>query len=347
MQYRKLADTDIKVSLICLGTMTWGEQNTEQEAHEQLDFSLDQGINFIDTAELYPVPPKENTFSLTETYIGNWFQQRKNRDKFILATKIAGKAAWFPWIREGKNCFDRKNINSALEDSLRRLKTDYIDLYQLHWPDRKTNFFGQLGYTSSQKDGSVPIEETLGVMYDLVNEGKIRYIGLSNETPWGVMEFLRIAKEKNYPKVVSVQNPYNLLNRVYEIGLAEISHRERAGLLAYSPLAFGVLSGKYLNNTATETSRLRLFASQFKRYVSKRATEATGAYVHLARKHGISPTQMALAFINERPFVTSNIIGATDLKQLKENIDSINLRLSKEVLDEIEAVHSQNPNPAP
>ena len=347
MRYKKLAHTDIDVSLICLGTMTWGEQNTEQEAYEQLDFSLERGVNFIDTAELYPVPPKRETFSRTETYIGSWFQKRKNRDKVILATKIAGKASWLPWIREGKNCFDRKNITSALEGSLRRLKTDYIDLYQLHWPERKTNFFGQLGYYPSQEDAFIPIEETLVILHDLVNEGKIRYIGLSNETPWGVMEFLRFAKDRQLPRVVSIQNPYNLLNRTYEIGLAEVSHREGAGLLAYSPLAFGVLSGKYLDNTASETSRLKLFGEQFKRYLNENALASTKKYVDLAKRHGISPTQMSLAFVNERPFLTSNIIGATDLKQLKENIDSIHIKLSKEVLEEIEKIHSSNPNPSP
>ena len=327
--------------------MTWGEQNTEQEAHEQLDFSLDQGINFIDTAELYPVPPKENTFSLTESYIGNWFEQRKKRDKIILATKVAGKALWLPWIRNGRNCLDRKNIMEALEGSLKRLRTDYIDLYQLHWPDRKTNFFGQLGYSPAPEDKAIPIEETLGVLDDLVTEGKVRYIGLSNETPWGAMEFLRISREKNFPRVVSIQNPYSLLNRTYEIGLAEVSYRENTGLLAYSPLAFGVLSGKYLDNTASENSRLRLFAAQFKRYVKEQATEATKAYVALAKKYGISPAQMALAFVNERPFLTSNIIGATSLEQLKENIESVNVKLPKEVLEEIEVIHSKNPNPAP
>ena len=347
MRYRKLAHTDINVSLVCLGTMTWGEQNTEREAHEQLDFSLGRGVNFIDTAELYPVPPKKETFSRTETYIGNWFQQRKNRDKVILATKIAGRASWLSWIREGRNCFDRKNITSALEDSLKRLKTDYIDLYQLHWPDRKTNFFGQLGYYPSQKDDPVSIEETLVILHDLVDKGKIRYIGLSNETPWGVMEFLRLAKGKQLPKVVSVQNPYNLLNRTYEIGLAEVSHREGAGLLAYSPLAFGVLSGKYLNNTASENSRLKLFGEQFKRYLNENALAATKEYVGLADRHNISPAQMSLAFVNERPFLTSNIIGATNLEQLRENINSINVKLSKEILEEIENIHSKNPNPSP
>ena len=347
MKYRQLGNTDLKVSLICLGTMTWGDQNTEAEAHQQLDFALDQAINFIDTAELYPVPPKGETYSLTETYIGNWMHQRKNRSKIILASKVAGKSPFMSWIRDGKNCLNKKNIHEALEGSLKRLKTDYIDLYQLHWPDRKTNFFGQLGYRPAKEDDATPIEETLDVLKEIVDSGRVRYVGLSNETPWGVMSFLQTAEKKGYPRMVSVQNPYNLLNRTYEVGLAEVSHREKAGLLAYSPLAFGTLTGKYLNNEADENSRLNLFSKEFQRYTHERAQKATSSYVEIARKHGLSPAQMALAFVSQQPFVTSNIIGATNLTQLEENIKSIHVDLSAEILKEIEKVHLENPNPSP
>ena len=347
MEYKFLGNTQLKVSSICLGTMTWGEQNTEEEAFEQLDYSIENGINFIDTAELYPVPPKKETYALTETYIGNWLSQRKNRDKIILATKVAGKSANLFWIRDGKNCFDRKNIEEALNHSLVRLKTDYIDLYQLHWPDRPSNFFGQLGYKKAAHESSVPIEETLEILNDQVKAGKIRHIGLSNETPWGAMKFLEISNKRNLPRIISIQNPYNLLNRVYEIGLAEVSHREKAGLLAYSPLAFGVLSGKYLDGNMPEKSRLRLFGNAFNRYTGEKNVNAVQEYVHLANANGISPSKMALAFINSRDFVTSNIIGATTMEQLKEDIESIDLKLSDDIYKEIERIHHKNPNPAP
>jgi aryl-alcohol dehydrogenase-like predicted oxidoreductase len=346
MQYKKLGHSDIQVSQICLGTMTWGEQNTETQAHEQLDMALGAGVNFIDTAEMYPVPPKAETYALTERYIGNWLKQRQNRDKVILATKVAGRGDWLSYIRDGKNCFDRNNIETALNYSLQRLQTDYIDLYQLHWPDRKTNFFGRLGFEFYPDDQPVPIEETLQVLADIVKTGKVRTIGVSNETPWGVMRFLQLAQTQDMPRIVSIQNPFNLLNRSYEVGLSEISHREGCGMLAYSPLAFGMLSGKYLHGARPEGARLSLF-ERFDRYSNPRALKATQAYVDLAREHGLDPAQMALAYVNSRPFVTSNIIGATDLEQLRSNLDSINVQLNQEVLQGIEQIHTEIPNPSP
>lgn len=346
MEYRRLGCSDIEVSLICLGSMTWGKQNTETEAHAQLDAALDAGVNFIDTAEMYPVPPEAETYTLTEQYIGRWLQQRGRRDDVILATKVAGPADWLPWVRGGKNRLDRPNIEAALEASLRRLQTDYVDLYQLHWPDRQTNFFGQLGYTPGDDSNAVAIEQTLRVLADLVASGKVRQIGLSNETPWGAMKFLQLAEQLGLPRVVSIQNPYSLLNRSYEIGLAEISHREECGLLAYSPMAFGVLSGKYLGGAQPADARLTLF-ERFNRYSNPRAEQATADYVALAREYGLDPAQMALAYVNSRPFVTSTIIGATSLAQLHSNIDSAKLPLEPSLLEGIEAIHRDNPNPAP
>jgi aryl-alcohol dehydrogenase-like predicted oxidoreductase len=346
MQYRRLGRTDIEVSLLCLGTMTWGEQNTEQEAHQQLDKALDAGVNFIDTAEMYPVPPREETYGRTEQYIGSWLARRKNRDKVILASKVAGRADWLPYVRGGGNCFNRENIEAALDASLKRLQTDYLDLYQLHWPDRKTNFFGRLGFEFDPDDNPVPIEETLQVLGDVVKSGKVRYIGLSNETPWGVMRFLHLAEKMDLPRVVSVQNPYSLLNRTYEVGLSEISHREDCGLLAYSPLGFGVLSGKYVNGARPEGARLTLY-ERFTRYSNPQAERATARYVALAQEHGLNPAQMALAYVNSRPFLTSNIIGATDLDQLQTNLDSVQVTLSEELLQKIEQIHTEIPNPSP
>ena len=346
MLYRTLGHTDIQVSLICLGTMTWGEQNSEAQAHEQLDMAMDAGVNFIDTAEMYPVPPNEQTYALTERYIGTWLKQRQNRDKVILATKVAGRGDWLSYIRDGHNCFDRKNIETALNYSLQRLQTDYIDLYQLHWPDRKTNFFGRLGFQLDPDDNPVPIEETLQVLGDIVQSGKVRYIGISNETPWGVMRFLQLAQTMGLPRIVSVQNPYSLLNRSYEIGLSEISHREGCGLLAYSPLAFGMLSGKYLHGARPQNARLTLY-ERFDRYSNPRAIKATEAYVTLAKEHGLEPAQLALAYVNSRPFLTSTIIGATSLEQLRSNLDSIHISLSAEVLEKIEQIHIEIPNPSP
>jgi len=346
MKYNNLGHTDIKVSQICLGTMTWGEQNTEEEAHQQLDYAIESGINFIDVAEMYPVPPKKETYGLTESYIGNWLSKRKDRDKIILATKIAAKAEWLPYIRDGKIKLDKKNIVRALDDSLKRLKTDYIDLYQMHWPDRETNFFGKLAYFHAPEKDGVSIAETLSVLDELVKQGKIRTIGISNETPWGCAEYLRVSREEGLPRIVSIQNPYNLLNRTFEIGISEFSHREQVGLLAYSPLAFGSLSGKYLNNKKPEGARLTLF-ERFTRYLNPKAIEATKLYVELAKKNGLDPSQMALSYVSSRPFLTSNIIGATSMEQLKIDIGSINVELSKEIIKEIESIHENIPNPSP
>ena len=346
MDYRQLGNTDIKVSELCLGTMTWGKQNTEAEAHEQLDYAVDDiGINFIDTAEMYPVPPEAETQGLTEQYLGNWLANRKDREKLILATKVAAAADWLPYLRDGKNKLDKNNIGQALDASLNRLQTDYIDLYQLHWPERDTNFFGQLNYYhASEKDG-VPIEETLLALQEFIDAGKIRHIGISNETPWGVAEYLRIAAKHDLPRIVSIQNPYNLLNRTFEIGLSEFAHREQVGLLAYSPLAFGVLTGKYLN-AKPKNARLTLF-NRFTRYTNELGIKMTRAYCQLAEDNQLNPAQMALAYVTSRPFVTSNIIGATTMEQLKINIASNYLQLDKELIKQIETLHTQQPNPCP
>lgn len=346
MDYSKLGQTDISVSRICLGTMTWGEQNTEAEAHEQLDYAVDAGINFIDTAEMYPVAPRKETQGLTETYIGSWLTKRHDRDKLIIATKVCAQADWTGYMRDGTPHLDKKNINEALNESLKRLQTDYIDLYQTHWPERDTNYFGQLGYFHAPEKDGIAIAETLEVLGDLVKEGKIRHIGISNETPWGCAEYLRVANEENLPRIVSIQNPYNLLNRTFEIGLAEFAHREQVGLLAYSPLAFGVLSGKYMHGAKPANTRLILF-ERFTRYTNPQAHAATEAYVNLANENGIDPAQMALAYVNSRPFLTSNIIGATSMEQLKADIDSINITLPKDIIRAIEAIHEKIPNPSP
>jgi len=346
MEYRRLGRTDIKVSAICLGTMTFGEQNSEADAHTQLDYALALGINFVDTAEMYPVPPRVDTYGRTEEYIGTWLKRRGNRDQVILATKVAGPARDLPYLRNGQTRLDRGNIESALDGSLKRLQTDYIDLYQLHWPDRSTNTFGKLGYQHDPADLPVPIEETLQVLGNLVRAGKIRHIGLSNETPWGAMRFLHLAEELNLPRAVSVQNPYSLLNRSFEIGMAEIAHREELGLMAYSPLGFGVLSGKYLGGNQPAGARLTLF-DRFRRYRGRRGQLATEAYVSLARSQGLNPAQMALAYVASRPFVTSMIIGATGVEQLAANIKSLDLTLSPLVTSGIEEIHQDNPNPCP
>lgn len=346
MDYRQLGYTDLEVSVICLGTMTWGEQNTEAEAHQQLDYALERGVNFIDTAEMYPVPPRAETCHLTESYIGSWIKARGNRERVILATKVSGRADWLPHIRGGKTCLDRRNIEAALEASLERLQTDYIDLYQLHWPDRDTNFFGQLGYRHHGDGDGAAILETLRVLGEFVQAGKVRYVGVSNETPWGVMTYLQAAREHGLPRIVSIQNPYNLLNRSFEIGLGEIAHRETTGLLAYSPLAFGVLSGKYLDGRFPAGARLTLF-ERFSRYSNSEGAAATRAYVELARAHDMDPAQMALAYVTSRPFLTSNIIGATSMEQLAADIDSVTLTLPEELLEGIEAIHTRHPNPCP
>ncbi len=347
MKYRKLGHTDIDVSVVGLGTMTFGEQNSEAEAFAQMDYALAQGVNFFDTAELYSIPPRAETCGATETIIGNWMKARGTRNRIVLATKIAGPGkGWIDHIRGGRTRFDRRHIGEALEGSLRRLQTDRIDLYQLHWPERKTNFFGRLGYAPEADEDFTPFAETLEALAEHVRAGKIRHIGLSNETPWGVMRFLAAAERLGLPKVVSVQNPYSLLNRSYEVGLAEVSWREGCGLLAYSPLGFGVLSGKYLHGTRPAGARITRWPD-YTRYSTPQAEAATEAYVALARAHDLDPAQMALAFVHSRPFLTSTLIGATRMDQLKANIASIDLELPESVIDGIERIHREHPNPSP
>lgn len=345
MQYKQLGESDLKVSEICLGTMTFGQQNTIDEAHKQLDYAVAQGVNFIDAAEMYPVPTRAETYGSTETYIGEWLKHQQ-RDQLIIATKIAGPGRGFKWVRNGAKAIDRDNIKQAVDDSLKRLQTDYIDLYQIHWPDRYVPIFGQTVYDPTKQRKTVPIEEQLAVFADLIQAGKIRYVGLSNETPWGVSEFSHVAKQLGLPRVVSIQNAYNLLNRVFDSALAEVSYRENIGLLAYSPLGFGLLSGKYLQGKP-ENGRITLFEGFGQRYLKPNVNEAVAAYVQIAQKHQLSPAQLALAFVKSRWFVTSTIIGATTIEQLKENLDSLNVVLNEEILAEIDAVHARYPNPAP
>ncbi|MFN2289379.1 MAG: NADP(H)-dependent aldo-keto reductase [Chromatocurvus sp.] len=347
MQYRKLGQTDIDVSVIGLGTMTYGQQNTTIEAAAQLDYALSRGVNFIDTAEMYPVPPRADTQGETERFIGQWLTRSGRRNEIVLATKVSGRGdgnAGVNHMRDGPR-LSRTQIHQAVDASLDRLQTDHVDLYQVHWPERTTNFFGRLGYLHHDDDG-IAIEETLSALGELVQAGKVRHIGISNETPWGVLEYLRLAREKNLPRIVSIQNPYNLLNRSFEVGLAEIAIREQVGLLAYSPLAFGMLSGKYRDGALPADSRLALF-ERFSRYGSPEAEAATSAYVALAKEHQLDPAQMALAFVNTRQFTTSDIIGATTLEQLRANIDSIDVRLDKPLLKELEALHRRYCIPAP
>lgn len=348
MEYRPLGKTDIKVSKICLGTMTFGEQNTEAEAHQQLDYAFEQGINFIDAAEMYPVPINAETQGRTEQYIGTWLKKRSDRDKIILASKVAGpgRKEALGHLRDGPR-LSREHVLQACDASLKRLQADYIDLYQVHWPSRSTNYFGQLGYRYGKDHHPETIEATLRALGELVAAGKVRQIGLSNETPWGVAEYLSLAKEFNLPRIVSVQNPYSLLNRSYEVGLAEFAHRSSVGLLAYSPLGFGVLSGKYVNGQCPEGTRLTRWGQYFTRYTHEHAQKTTQQYVELAQKHGLDPAQMALAYVNSRPFLTANIIGATSMEQLRSNIASADLVLSDEVLKGIEAIHDAHPNPCP
>ncbi|KVE33915.1 NADP(H)-dependent aldo-keto reductase [Burkholderia sp. TSV86] len=350
MKYRTLGDSGVEVSVIGLGTMTWGEQNTESDAHAQLDYAIDQGVTLIDTAEMYPVPPKPETQGRTESYLGTWLaKHRALRDKLTIATKIAGpvRQPHQPThIRGTGNQFDRKNLTEALDGSLKRLQTDYVDLYQLHWPDRSTTTFGRSAYPWVDEPYTVPIEETLAVLGEFVKAGKVRRVGVSNETPWGVAQFLHAARQAGVPRIVSIQNPYSLLNRTFENGLSEFSHRDGIGLLAYSPLAFGWLSGKYEGGARPAGARITLY-ERFQRYSKPKALEATSRYVALAKHHGLSPVQLALAFVNSRPFVTSNLVGATSLEQLRENIASIDVTLSPEILAEIDALHELQPNPAP
>jgi aryl-alcohol dehydrogenase-like predicted oxidoreductase len=348
MQYNTLGQSDLSVSRICLGTMTYGEQNTETEGHEQMDYAVAHGVNFFDTAELYAIPPKPDTYGETERIIGTWLKKRGRRDDIILASKIAGPGpGWIEHIRGGESKFNAQHIDAALNGSLSRLSTDYVDLYQLHWPERPTNYFGKLGYEwQEQLKQTVPVEETLLVLQKHIEAGKIRHIGLSNETPWGIMRFLNAARALNMAEVVSVQNPYSLLNRTWEVGCSEICQYEGIGLLAYSPLAFGTLSGKYLNGAQPKNARLTLWPD-YARYTNTEAVPATEAYVDLAKEFDIDPAQMALAFVNSRPFLSSNIIGATTIAQLKDNIASIDITLPIELVDEIERIHTRFPNPSP
>ena len=346
MKYTTLPNSDIKVSKICLGTMTWGNQNIEAEGHEQMDYALEKGVNFFDTAELYSVPATPETYGATEKIIGSWFQKTGNRDKVVLASKIAGGGDYTAHIR--KNGFSKNGLTEALEGSLKRLQTDYIDLYQLHWPDRGVNCFGLRDYpyktATKEAENYLEILETLS---GFVKEGKIKKVGLSNETPWGTMQYLQTAKQHNLPRMATIQNSYSLIHRAYEYGMSEVSLREDIGLLVYSPLAQGVLSGKYLHGKKPAGARGTLFPRFTARYMSEGSLKAVEEYQKIAHKHGLTLTQMSLAFINQLPFVTSNIIGATSLTQLKENIESIHIDLSEAILNEIEAVHSSIPNPAP
>jgi aryl-alcohol dehydrogenase-like predicted oxidoreductase len=346
MKFKKLGHTNIDVSLICLGTMNMGEQNTQEEGFKQMDYSFEQGINFFDTAEVYAVPPRQETYGKTEEIIGNWFIKSKKREKIILATKMVGPGV--EWIRNGGGNYTEQNIAIAIDGSLKRLQTDYIDLYQLHWPERNTNYFGKRNYEhdSSEEKGN-GLESVLKALKKFVDQGKIKYIGISNETPWGLSKFLEVAEQLNLPRIVSVQNPYNLLNRAYDIGMSEISCREKVGLLAYSPLAIGYLSGKYRDNQIPKNSRIGLFGDFWTRYKEDNAKKAVDDYYKLAKENGLTLTQMSLAFVNSRPFMTSNIIGATTMEQLKENIGTADIDLSDEIIEKINLIHSNNPNPTP
>ena len=343
MEYNILPNSNIKVSKICLGTMTWGRQNNQQEAFDQMDYSIDKGVNFFDTAELYPVPATPDKYAITEEIIGNWFQQSKKRDKIILATKIAGPGDYTAHIR--KTGYKGNSIENALDGSLKRLKTDYIDLYQLHWPERITNTFGNRNYQYFNDSWEDNFEFILEKLKELIKIGKIRHIGLSNENPWGIMKFLEYSK-RELPKMITVQNPYSLLNRLFEVGSSEICKRENVGLLAYSPLGFGILTGKYFNGKMPKNSRLDLFPT-LKRYSNENSIKAAKLYQEVAKKHNLSLTHLSLSFVNDRPFVTSNIIGATNLEQLKENIESVNIKLSDEIISEINSINNKIPNPSP
>ena len=349
MKYRPLGETGLQVPLIGLGTMTWGEQNNLQQACEQMDYALSRGVNLFDVAEMYPVPPRPQTVGETERCVGEWLAQTGKRSEVILATKVTGRAdqknSALSHIRGGAR-LSRDHIRQAIEGSLERMQTDYIDLYQVHWPERATNFFGARGYSHNPEGDGIAIEETLRALAELVDEGLIKHIGISNETPWGTMEYLRLAAEQRLPQVACIQNVYNLLSRQFETGLAEMSIREDVPLLAYSPMAFGMLSGKYLDGNKPSGARLTLF-DRFTRYDSPQSLAATEAYAEIADRQGMSLAQMSLAFVCQQPFVASCLIGATTMKQLKENIDAVDITLSDEVLAEIDAVHNCYPDPAP
>lgn len=346
MQYHRIPHSSLEVSLLGLGTMTFGEQNSEADAHQQLDYAVSAGINLIDTAEMYPVPPRPETQGLTESYIGSWIKARGNREKIVLASKVSGPSRGSDNAIRPAQMLDRKNIRAALDASLKRLNTDYLDLYQLHWPQRQTNFFGKLSYQYTEEQSPVTLLETLEALNEQVRAGKIRYIGVSNETPWGVMRYLQLAEKHDLPRIVSIQNPYSLLNRSFEIGLSEISQHEGVELLAYSSLAFGTLSGKYLNGAKPADARNTLF-SRFTRYSSPQAEAAIAEYVALAKKRNLDPSQMALAFVRQQPFVASTLLGATTMEQLKINIDSQNLTLDEEILADLENIHKRFTIPAP
>nr|WP_315161350.1 aldo/keto reductase [uncultured Flavobacterium sp.] len=345
MKYTTLPNTDIKVSKICLGTMTFGQQNTEADGHAQMDYALENGVNFFDTAEMYSVPARQETYGSTEKIIGTWFKKSGKREEIVLASKIAGPSPNFGYMRE-KLDFSPASIKFALDNSLKRLQTDYIDVYQLHWPERKTNYFGQRGFKVQDDAWEDNIHNVLETLDGFVKEGKIKHIGLSNENPWGIMRFLEESKYNNLPRVKTIQNPYSLLNRLFENGSAEVCLRENVGLLAYSPMAFGVLSGKFLTGEAHPNARIKLFP-QYSRYNSAQCTEATRLYQEIAKKNGLTLTELSLAFIEQQPFVTSTIIGATTLEQLKENIDTIQVSLSDEILKAIDEVQAVIPDPAP
>ena len=346
MNYKKLGSTDVDVSTICLGTMTWGEQNSKADGFEQMDYAIDNGVNFWDTAEIYAIPMREETYGETENIIGEWFKKSKKRDKVILATKVSGPTSK-EYIRGGGCSYDKKSMSEALEKSLKRMQTDYIDLYQLHWPERNTNFFGKQGYEhDSNEKNWIAFEEILENLKKFVDEGKIRYVGLSNETAWGLAKCLELSKLKNLPKMMAVQNPYNLLNRTYEVGLAEISVREQSGLLAYSPLAFGYLTGKYRNNNMPKGSRIDLF-KDFTRYNNENSIKAIEEYYKISQKFNLDFAQMSIKFCEIQPFVTSVIIGATTMQQLKTNVESVNVKLNNEIINEINEIQKKYPNPCP
>ena len=345
MKFKKLGNTNLDVSVICLGTMTWGTQNSEKDAFEQMDYSVNNGVNFFDTAEIYSVPPDSESFGKTETMIGNWFEKRKNREKIILASKVAGPR--LDWIRGGENNYNEKNIGKAIDGSLKRLKTDYIDLYQLHWPERSTNCFGRREFQVNKDEAEWnDFESVLKALEKFIKSGKIRYIGMSNETPYGLSKYLELSKNKDLPRMMSVQNPYSLVNRTYEIGMSEISIREKCGLLVYYPLAAGALSGKYRGGQMPKNSRMTLFKG-WERMINPLAMKAYDEYYELAREYNMTMVQLAQAFVNSRPFVTSNIIGATTMEQLKENIGSIGRELTEEMMEKINLIHNNNPNPSP
>ena len=346
MNYKNLGNTTLKVSTICLGTMTWGEQNTEQEGFEQMDFALDHGVNFWDTAELYSIPPRAETFGYTEKIIGNWFEKTKKRSSVILATKVAGPAR--DYLRNGENSFVGKNLDQAINGSLKRLKTDYIDLYQLHWPERNVNMFGRLGYKhDDNEDEWNKIEDVLYELQKYIKSGKIRYIGLSNETPWGVSRFLQLSENFGLPRMMSIQNPYNLLNRSYEVGLAEISIRDKIGCLAYSPLATGYLTGKYRNGALPKGSRIDRDGDFWTRYQKPNMEKAVEEYFKISKKYDVNFTKMSLKFCEIQPFMTSVIIGATTMEQLKENIESVNINLTSDLIRDLNEIQKIYPNPCP